>query len=100
MESRNLFDRDDIRFHGRDERLRVQSFYEGQPSSTKWSKHFQNPQRCPSQTSTNSNPIAANAGIRGMSKTQVSVSPRDVAGHQLPIFGLGKHLSLPLTNAP
>ena len=25
-----FFDRDDIRFHGRDERLRVQSFYEGQ----------------------------------------------------------------------
>ena len=25
-----FFDRDDIRFHGRDERMRVQSFYEGQ----------------------------------------------------------------------
>ena len=25
-----FFDRDDIRFHGRDERIRVQSFYEGQ----------------------------------------------------------------------
>ncbi len=25
-----FFDRDDIRFHGRDERLGVQSFYEGQ----------------------------------------------------------------------
>jgi len=25
-----FYDRDDIRFHGRDERLRVQSFYEGQ----------------------------------------------------------------------
>ena len=25
-----FYDRDDIRFHGRDERLKVQSFYEGQ----------------------------------------------------------------------
>jgi acetylornithine deacetylase/succinyl-diaminopimelate desuccinylase-like protein len=25
-----FFDRDDIRFHGRDERMKVQSFYEGQ----------------------------------------------------------------------
>jgi acetylornithine deacetylase/succinyl-diaminopimelate desuccinylase-like protein len=25
-----FFDRDDIRFHGRDERMSVQSFYEGQ----------------------------------------------------------------------
>jgi acetylornithine deacetylase/succinyl-diaminopimelate desuccinylase-like protein len=25
-----FFDRDDIRFHGRDERIRVQSFFEGQ----------------------------------------------------------------------
>jgi acetylornithine deacetylase/succinyl-diaminopimelate desuccinylase-like protein len=25
-----FYDRDDIRFHGRDERLRVRSFYEGQ----------------------------------------------------------------------
>jgi acetylornithine deacetylase/succinyl-diaminopimelate desuccinylase-like protein len=25
-----FFDRDDIRFHGRDERVSVQSFYEGQ----------------------------------------------------------------------
>ena len=25
-----FFDRDDIRFHGRDERMRVNSFYEGQ----------------------------------------------------------------------
>ena len=25
-----FYDRDDIRFHGRDERVKVQSFYEGQ----------------------------------------------------------------------
>jgi len=25
-----FYDRDDIRFHGRDERLKVQSFYDGQ----------------------------------------------------------------------
>jgi acetylornithine deacetylase/succinyl-diaminopimelate desuccinylase-like protein len=25
-----FYDRDDLRFHGRDERLKVQSFYEGQ----------------------------------------------------------------------
>ena len=25
-----FYDRDDIRFHGRDERIKVQSFYEGQ----------------------------------------------------------------------
>ena len=25
-----FYDRDDMRFHGRDERLKVQSFYEGQ----------------------------------------------------------------------
>ena len=38
-----FFDRDDIRFHGRDERMRVQSFYEGQSFLYDLVKHIFQP---------------------------------------------------------
>ena len=38
-----FYDRDDIRFHGRDERLKVQSFYEGQTFLYELVKHLTAP---------------------------------------------------------
>src|SRR5258708_19464164 len=68
-------------------------FTKAKLSSTKWSKHFQNPQRLPRRTSTNSKPICSKAGYPWLRNPGSRCPLGNVAGHQLPILGLGKHLS-------
>src|SRR5260370_3846781 len=68
-------------------------FTKAKLSSTKWSKHFQNPQRLPRRTSTNSKPISSKARYPWLRNPGSRCPLGNVAGHQLPILGLGKHLS-------
>src|SRR5712691_8827149 len=67
-------------------------FTKASASSTKWSKHFQNPLQLWGRASTNSNPICAEAGQLPYTLARIlRVHLWNTAGHQLPILRLGKH---------